>query len=341
MKAKMPFAPTVKLNNGMEMPILGLGTYAVSGQILLDGSFRDTLSLLQSRDNEAVEVIKHAIDNGYRHIDTALFYQNEAQVGQAIREKIADGTVKREDIFLVTKLWNTYHDPAKVEDGCRISLNNLGLDYIDLYLMHTPMGSKYFGDKFENLMPKDSEGNIDFSDVDYLDTWKAMEKLVEKGLVKAIGVSNFNSEQLARVLAEGSIKPVTNQVECNPYINQKEFTKFCKDRDVTLTAYTPLGHMKPTPSGATAAWQDERVIEIGKKYNKTPAQVILRYLIQLGVMPIPKSANKERVVQNINIFDFELTEDEVQVLDSFNSGERCVPFAMSTKHKYFPFSIPY
>lgn len=289
-----------------------------------------------------MQVIKHAIDHGYRHIDTALFYQNEAQVGQAIREKIADGTVKREEIFLVTKLWNTYHDPSKVEDGCKISLANLGLDYIDLYLMHTPMGSKFIGDGFENYMPKDAQGNIDFSDVDYLDTWKAMEGLVAKGLVKSIGVSNFNSEQVQRVLTEGSIKPVTNQVECGPTLNQIELTKFCKDRGVTVTAYTPLGRMKAVSAdGPKAAVEDERVIAIAEKYGKTTAQVILRYLIQLGVMPIPKSANKDRVVQNISIFDFELSQDDMKVIATFNSGERMVPFAMSTKHKYFPFNIPY
>lgn len=287
-------------------------------------------------------MIKHAIDHGYRHIDTALFYQNEAQVGQAIREKIADGTVKRDEIFLVTKLWNTYHDPTKVEDGCKISLANLGLDYIDLYLMHTPMGSKFIGDGFENYMPKDAEGNIDFSDVDYLDTWRAMEGLVAKGLVKSIGVSNFNSEQVQRVLTEGSIKPVTNQVECGPTLNQIELTKFCKDRGVTVTAYTPLGRMQAVSAdGPKAAVADERVIAIAEKYGKTTAQVILRYLIQLGVMPIPKSANKDRVVQNISIFDFELNQDDMKVIGTFNSGERMVPFAMSTKHKYFPFNIPY
>lgn len=261
-------------------------------------------------------------------------------MGQGIREAIANGSVKREEIFLVTKLWNTYHDPAKVEDGCRISLQNLGLDYIDLFLMHTPMASKYIGDGFENYMPKDAEGNIDFSDEDYLDTWKAMEKLVEKGLVKAIGVSNFNSEQVARVLAEGSIKPVTNQVECGPTINQKELIKFCKDRGVTVTAYTPLGRMTGV-GDKKAVVADPKVIAIGQKYSKTPAQVILRYLIQLGAMPIPKSANKDRVVQNISIFDFELTDEEIKVLESFNTNERMVPFAMSTKHKYFPFNIPF
>lgn len=287
-------------------------------------------------------MVKHAIDNGYRHIDTALFYQNESEVGAAIQAKIEDGTVKREEIFLVTKLWNTFHDPDKVEQGCRLSLKNLGVDYVDLYLMHTPMGSKYHGDAFEHYLPKDAEGNMDFSDVDYLDTWKEMEKLVEKGLVKSIGVSNFNSEQLQRILTEGSIKPVTNQVECGPTIQQKELIKFCKDRDVTVTAYTPLGRMtSATPDSPKPAVADERVIAIGNKYGKSPAQVVLRYLTQQGAIPIPKSANKDRVVQNISIFDFELTEEEKAVLSSFDSGERMVPFSMSTNHKYFPFNIKF
>lgn len=289
-----------------------------------------------------MEVIKHAIDNGYRHIDTALLYENEAQVGQAIREKIADGTVKREDIFLVTKLWNNYHDPTKVEDGCRLSLNNLGLDYVDLYLMHSPIGFKYYGDSAEQLLPKDAEGNFEFTDVDYLDTWKAMEKLVEKGLVKSIGVSNFNSEQVERVLKEGTIKPVTNQVECGPTLNQKELTKFCKDRGVTITAYTPFGRMKASsPNGPKSAHEDGRVIEMGRKYGKTPAQIILRYLVQLGVMPIPKSSNKDRVVQNINVFDFQLTNEEMEVMDSFNTGERVVNFDNFAKHKYWPLNIKF
>lgn len=316
-------APSVTLNNGIEMPLLGLGT-------------------LSSKDNEAVEVIKHAIASGYRHIDTALFYQNESQVGEAIRAKIADGTVKREDIFVVTKLWNVHHDPDRVEHACRLSLKNLGLDYVNLYLMHTPMASVYVSDEFDDFMPKDKDGNIRFSDVDYVDTWNAMEKLVGLGLVKSIGVSNFNSEQIQRVLDNCKVKPVTNQVECGPSINQKQLIKFCKDRGVIVTAYSPLGRPHVNlPNIPKPALADSRVAEIGDKYGKTAAQVILRFLIQLGAIPIPKSANNSRVDQNLDVFDFELTAAEMTVMETFNTGERTIPFALSTKHKYFPFNIPY
>lgn len=154
--------------------------------------------------------MKHAIDVGYRHFDTAFLYGNEREVGEAINEKIADGTVSREDIFIVTKLWNTHHEPEKVEAACRVSNDNLGLDYIDLYLMHYPVAFTE-RDPFE-FWPLNEDGQHDHADVDYLDTWAAMEKLVELGLVRSIGVSNFNSEQIERLLLNCTMKPVTNQV---------------------------------------------------------------------------------------------------------------------------------
>lgn len=162
---------------------------------------------------EAGEATKYAIDAGYRHFDTAFLYGNEREVGQAIQEKIAEGVVKREDIFIVTKLWNTHHEPIKVEKACRISCENLGLDYIDLYLMHYPVAFKE-RKPFE-FWPLNPDGQHEHVDVDYVDTWKAMEKLVALGLVRSIGISNFNSQQVDRILANCTIKPVTNQVRFN------------------------------------------------------------------------------------------------------------------------------
>ncbi|EDW70518.1 1,5-anhydro-D-fructose reductase isoform X1 [Drosophila virilis] len=314
-------APTVKLNNGYEMPILGLGTY-------------------NSKNNEGELAVKHAIDIGYRHIDTAYFYQNEAEVGKAIRDKIAEGVVKREDIFLVTKLWNIHHDPKHVEAACRKQLCNFGLDYIDLYLMHMPVGYKYIDE--ETLMPKDENGVLQLSDVDYLDTYKAMEQLVKIGLVRSIGVSNFNSEQLLRVINNCEIKPVTNQVECSPAINQKQLAAFCKQHGVTLTAYTPLGKPKPDEQKPEFLYAP-KVKAIAEKYNKTPPQIVLRYLVELGVLPIPKSSNAGRITENFNIFDFQLTEDEKSVLDGYNTGERMVPLNLikGQNHKYYPFAIEF
>lgn len=255
---------------------------------------------------------------------------------------ISSGKLKREEIFVVTKLANHLHDPSRVEAACRKSLENLGLDYVDLYLMHSPMGLEFR--EPEDLNPKDEAGNLVASGDNYVHTWKAMEKLVDLGLVKSIGVSNFNSEQITRILENCRIKPVTNQVECSPTINQKMLIGFCKAHDIIVTAYSPLtrphryekDHSMPKP-----ALLDPRVEEIGKRYNKTPAQVVLRYLVQLGAVPYPKSSNEERIKQNFDIFDFELSNDEVEVLDSFNTGQRTVPFANAATHKDFPFNTEF
>jgi len=320
--------PTVKLNNGFEMGIVGLGTMFAKNEI-------------------GVQAVKDAIDLGYRHFDTAHLYCNEKQVGDGIRAKITEGVVKREDIFVVTKLWNTYHEPDKVEVACRNSLNKLGLDYIDLHLMHSPMGFEYRGDADKDLFPKNSEGTVLFNEVDYVYTYKAMEKLVEDGLVRSIGVSNFNSEQIDRLLANCKIKPVTNQIEVGPSITQKKLTKFCTDRGITITGYSPLGrpYNADIPELPKLAFLDPRVIEIGEKYGKTGAQVVLRYLLQLGVVLIPKSANKQRMKENMDIFDFELNNEEVAYMETFETGQRTQPRnykeVKSFNHKYFPFNIEF
>ncbi|KAM7358189.1 uncharacterized protein ACRADG_003245 [Cochliomyia hominivorax] len=294
----------------------------------------------ESKNNEGEIAVKHAIDVGYRHIDTAYFYQNEAEIGKAIKDKIAEGVVKREDIFLVTKLWNIHHEPERVEGACRKQLQLLGLDYIDLYLMHLPVGYKYVNE--ETLLPKDEAGTLQLSDVDYLDTYKAMEKLVKLGLVRSIGVSNFNSEQLQRVLDNCEIKPVTNQVECSPALNQRKLTQFCKERDVTLTAYSPLGRPKPAEN-KPEFYYSEKTKTLAEKYKKTPAQIILRYLIDIGTIPIPKSSNPQRIEENFNVFDFKLSAEDIAIMDTFHTGERLVPFNLikGQNHKYWPFSIEF
>lgn len=315
--------PTIKLNNGTEIPALGLGTYL-------------------STNDDGRNAIKIAIEAGYKLIDTAYFYQNEKEIGEVVNEKIGSGEIKRDDVYIVTKLWNIYHDPATVESACRKSLTNLGLDYIDLYLMHTPIGYELRDP--EDLFPTDEAGNIQFTDFDYLDTYKAMEKLVDLGLVKSIGLSNFNSEQITRVLDNARIKPVVNQVECSPTLNQKDLTAFCKARDIVIMSYSPMGRphaYEKDKNLPKPALLNEKVQEIAQKYNKTPGQIILRYLYELGTVPIPKSTNPNRIRQNIDIFDFELTADEKQFMDSLHTGERSVAFSKCVKHKYFMFNIPF
>ncbi|KAG0721132.1 1,5-anhydro-D-fructose reductase [Chionoecetes opilio] len=192
---------------------------------------------LQSKPGEVTQAVKDAISCGYRHIDCALVYGNECEVGAAIKAKLEDGTVKREDLFITSKCWNTFHSKELVLPTLKESLGNLGLQYLDLYLIHWPMGYKEGVGRF----PSDSNGKTIYSEVDYLETWLAMEEAFRSGLVKSIGVSNFNKKQIERVLKEGTIKPVTNQIECHPYLNQKKMVDFCRAKEICVTAYSPLG----------------------------------------------------------------------------------------------------
>lgn len=285
------------------------------------------------------QAVKDAIDAGYRHIDGAFIYGNEAEVGAGIRAKIAEGVVRREDIFLTSKLWNTFHRPDLVVDACKKSLANFGLDYLDLYLIHWPVPYEEGGE----LFPRNADNSVRFSDVDFVDTWKALEKCVEQGLVRSIGLSNFNSQQVQRVLDAATIKPVVNQIECHAYLNQSKMIAFCKARGVLVTAYSPLGSpdrpwAKP---GDPQLLDDPKIRAMAAKYNKTPAQVVLRYLIQHGTVPIPKSVTKSRIIENFQVFDFELSPEDVAVMDTFDCNGRICPLNDGKTHKYYPFSIPF
>jgi len=307
--------PVITHSNGTKMQAFGLGTYASEG-------------------GDCERAIKDAIDAGYRHFDTAYFYGNEAECGNAIKAKIAEGVIKREDVFIVSKLWNTFHDPDKVEKACRKTLKNFGLDYIDLYLIHWPFGYKYVSD--DNLYPTDENKQIIMSEVDYVDTWKEMEKLPKLGLTKSIGVSNFSVEQLKRLLSVAKIKPIHNQIECHPALIQHDLIKYCKSENIVVTAYRPLGN--PDPAKKTPNYIfDDKVAAIGAKYKKSAAQIVLRYLHEVGVVPLPKSVTKDRIKQNINIFDFKLDSADLKVLESYNTGERLIPVAECKKSKFYPF----
>lgn len=314
-----PNIPTVKLNNGREVPIFGLGTW-------------------KSKAGEVENAVKNAIDVGYRHIDGALVYGNEKEVGEAIQSKIAEGVVKREDLFLTSKLWNTFHRPDLVIPSLKQTLADLQTDYIDLYLIHWPQAYQ----EETILFPKDADGKNIYSDVDYLDTWKAMEEAVDLGLAKSIGVSNFNAEQLGRILATARIPPANNQVEVHPYLNQEELIAYCTKNGVSVTGYSPLGSAdRPwaTPDDPKLL-EDPKLIELGKKYNKTAAQVVLRWLVQRGVIAIPKTVNKNRLTENMDIFDFTLSEEDmkyVHSLDRTNDGGRACHLSWDKDHKYYPF----
>lgn len=308
--------PRVKLSNGQSIPILGLGTWG-------------------SPPGEVAQAVKDAIDIGYRHIDGAHVYQNEHEVGEGVNAKIKEGVIKREDVFVTSKLWNTFHRPELVEGACRATLKNLGLAYLDLYLIHWPMGYK----EGDALFPTDENGKTAYSDVDFVDTWKGMERLVGLGLAKSIGISNFNSKQVERVLQVAKIKPVVNQVECHPYLAQTKLSPFCAQRGLVITAYSPLG----SPNRPWAKpddpqlMEDPKIVSIAKKYKKTPAQILIRYQIQRGHVVIPKSVTKSRIQSNFEVFDFELTEDDIKLITSFDCNGRLVPITSAAGHPHHPF----
>ncbi|CAG9770501.1 unnamed protein product [Ceutorhynchus assimilis] len=310
----------IKLNNGIELATIGLGTY-------------------RSQPGQVEEAVKAAIDIGYRHFDCASIYGNEKEVGNAINEKIASGTVKREELFITSKLWNNFHVKAAVVPKLKESLEAFNLDYLDLYLVHWPYAFKEDGP----LLPT---GNVKefFSDIDYLETWQGMEEAVKLGLTKSIGVSNFNAEQIDRLVKNCTVKPVVNQVECNPNLNQKKLIKFCQDREVVVVGYCPLGRSEYVgrPGFPEPTIFDAKVAEIGKKFNKTSAQVVLNYIINnLGVVVIPKSVSPSRIKENFEVFDFVLDCQDVAYLDSCNKNQRVCPSSDFKDHKYYSFNAEF
>ncbi|XP_055280875.1 dihydrodiol dehydrogenase 3-like [Moschus berezovskii] len=321
-----PKGQRVKLNDGHFIPVLGFGSSEAK----------------EVPKSEALEVTKFAIEVGFRHIDCAYVYQNEEYVGQAIRSKIADGTVKREDIFYTSKLWCTFLRPELVRPALEKSLKNLQLDYVDLYIIHCPLSAK----PGEALLPKDQNGKLAADSVDLCHTWEALEMCKEAGLTKSIGVSNFNHKQLERILNKPGLKykPVCNQVECHPYLNQSKLLDFCKSHDVVLVAFGALGSQrikKWMNKNHPFLLEDPVLGAIAKKHKQTPALVALRYQIQRGVVVLAKSYNKNRIKENLQVFDFELSPDDMKAIDGLNRNIRYYDLLIGSNHPEYPFTEEY
>lgn len=312
--------PKIKLDENNAIPIFGLGTW-------------------KSQPNAVKNAVIDAVKAGYRHIDCAFVYGNENEVGDALTELFKEGIVKREDLFITSKLWNTFHSRNLVRPALEETLRLLKTDYLDLYLIHWPFGYA----EGEGNLPVDDKNKIRTSDVDYLETWKGMEDIWEAGLTKSIGVSNFNHQQLDRILSNCKYRPAVNQVECHPYLNQSKLLEYCKSKNIVLTAYSPLGSpdrpwAKP---GDPSLMEDPKIKKIAEKYNKTPAQVLIRFQIDRGIVVIPKSVTKERIIENMKVFDFKLEPEEIKELETFDRGFRFCALEWIKGHKYYPFDIDY
>jgi len=260
-------------------------------------------------------------------------------VGAALKEAFAKG-LKRDEVWITGKVWNNSHTTERVPVAVKKTLADLGLTQLDLCLVHWPYAFKQ-GDE---LFPKDANGVIQYDEsIDYIETWQALEKLVAEGLVKHIGFSNFNHSQVLRILEVAKVKPEVLQVESHVYLNQHLLLEFAKKHGIVLQAFCPLG----SPDRPMAQpdhpvlLQDPVLAELGKKYGKSPAQILIRYQVERGVGVLPKSVTPHRIEENFNVFDFAISADDMKTLNGLNRNYRFIPQTRDIKNKYFPFHDPY
>ncbi|CAH0393578.1 unnamed protein product [Bemisia tabaci] len=317
----------LKLSSGHEIPAVGLGTSSI-------------------KLTEMDEAIANALETGYRHFDTAFRYKNEAAIGAALKKWFQKGG-KREDLFITSKLPQYGNQPDRVERYLKKSLSDLDLDYVDMYLIHAPFGTKERADFIE----AEDDGNI-FESVDHVALWKKMEEQVTAGRAKSIGLSNFNQSQILNIYNNAEIKPSNLQVESHGYFQQNELRDFCKKYNIVMTAYSPLGSPsarnkihKGTSKDLKSLTDLPEIKDLAQKYNKTAGQILLRHSVQAGLVVIPKSSNKDRQRENIEVFDFSLSEEDFEKIKGLDKGEtgRVFDFLITykgvDKNPQYPFPI--
>ncbi|KAJ3643650.1 hypothetical protein Zmor_026349 [Zophobas morio] len=324
---------SLTLPSGQKMPALGLGTW-------------------EARNDEEIETsLNTALQLGYRHIDTAFVYENEAAIGRVLKQWISSGKLKREDLFITTKLPMVGVHPDRVEMFIKKSLESLQLDYVDLYLIHFPVGAKFKEGTVRPYLNDNGEIALE-PKTDHAALWKKMEEQVDAGRTKNIGLSNYNISQITTVLKSARIKPANLQVELHVYLQQRQLVDFCKKNGITVVAYCPIANpgynkflvrLGQQPKQLPNLLGDPEVARIAQKHSKSPAQIALRFLVQIGAAPIPKSVTPKRIEENISIFDFNLDEGDMKILLGLDKGEagRLAGFEVFKgldKHPDFPFS---
>ncbi|KAJ2945938.1 hypothetical protein O0L34_g4854 [Tuta absoluta] len=306
---------TYYLNDGNKMPTPAYNTSL---------GHMDEPTRIIPENHKLARLVQHALFVGYRHLDTASVYRTEAEIGLGVHNFLFNNyEVRREDLFISTKLWNDTHERREVIPALNKSLQRLKLEYVDLYLIHFPLAYS-------------KKGNIKLTD--YVETWKGMQDAKEKGLTRSIGVANFNLKQMKRLWEKATIKPAVLQIEVNPTITQEELIDWCLDHGIIVMGYNPFGAIfKDIPEAPPVSGDHPLLRMLSQKYKKTTQQILLRYLLERNVVPLPRTKNKLRIRDNMNIFDFNMTPQEVSALSALNCNFRLRPSVHWYPHPHFPF----